>query len=99
MFIREFDSDDVDGWIEDAAQKVVDNYDDDVRFEERVADVCDNMIYEWRDYLVLIAYYGPKEACVGGVDYEDSAYRKFEDAVYFRAKQMLEDEGYDVSDL
>ena len=99
MFIQEFDSDMVEDWIEDAAQNVIDNYDDSVSFNERVIDTCDRMIDEWRDYLILIAYYGPKEACVGGVDFEDSAYSKFEDAVYFRAKEMLEDEGYDVSDL
>lgn len=57
---------------------------------ERVAfgDVCTG--------LQILASYGWSDALRGGVDYEDSPLRKFEDDVFDAAKELLEVEGVNV---
>lgn len=99
MKYKEFDSDIVKDWIDIAAERVVDDYDDDDPFSERVYDSCEREIESYWDQIVLCAYYDPRGACTGIQSYEDSPYAQFENDVYNRAKDLLEEAGYDVSQL
>ena len=84
--------------VRNTAQLIVDEYEDGVDFNGLVIEDCDRATCMITDALAVIAKYGWSDALVG-CDPEDSPQRQFENDVYDLAKQMLEDEGYDVSDL
>lgn len=48
--------------------------------------------------LQILASYGWSDALYGGVDREDSPLYRFQDDVFERAKELLEDEGIEVYD-
>lgn len=89
---------DVKYLIRDTAQLIVDEYEDGVDFGGLVIENCDRATSDMCDGLAVIAKYGWSEALVG-CDREDSPQWQFESDVYNLAKDLLEDEGYDVSDL
>lgn len=93
MHYKSFDTEEVDGWIEDCASEVADNdmWDDEL-LNERVDDVVDRCITYPIDYLMLCAKYGPDDAA-RGCDYEDSPLYLFEVDVTERARQIAEDNG------
>lgn len=84
--------------IRDTAQLIVDEYEDGVDFGGLVIENCARATSDMCTGLAVLAKYGWSDALVG-CDREDSPQWQFENDVYTRAKQMLEDEGYDVSDL
>ena len=66
---------------------------------ERIANEESEGRFQYpHETLTLIAYYG-WSSHARGVDWEDSAAYLYSCDVYERAKQMLEDDGYDVSNL
>ena len=105
MFVEgTISTDDVVGWIESDAEAAADSYKFELEeYGKSDLNACVNSAtegrFDWpKDALTMILYYD-WSAHARGVDYEDSAVAQFDDDVYERAKQMLEDEGYDVSDL
>ena len=97
-------TEDVKRWIESDAEETFDSF----KWErsegyktslEAIADEKSAGRFTYpHDALTLIAYYGWSDHA-RGVDWEDSASYNYSLDVYERAKQMLEVEGYDVSDL
>ena len=90
MYFNEFDTIEVKGWIEDAAQKCADDsqWCDGVSLDTRVTETCDECITYQRDMIMLIAYYGASDV-VAGCEFEDSPYAQFENDVAERARQIM----------
>ena len=94
MFYREFSTDDVADWIEDAANACLTDYDDDVPMHMRISDQVDNNIAYAANAIAIIAYYDVFAAVRGDFScYEDSPAARFEQDVRNRVDELCEEQG------
>lgn len=90
MFFEAFSDESVEDMIDDCAQRMIDDYDEDVCEEERLLDVVENAAMYACDAIAIIAYYGVFDA-LKGCDYEDSPIAQFERDVWCKYLELKEE--------
>ena len=99
MFYREFSTDDVADWIEDAANACLTDYDDDVPLSARISEQTDNNTAYAANAIAIIAYYDVFAAVHGDFScYEDSPAGLFEQDVYDKVVELCEEQGIEIPD-
>ena len=100
LYVAEhIDTKQVDKWVGNCVNKVVEAYDEAARdgedlnridFSEVVVNVTDEYGNNPYEALTIIAAYGWHEGLVG-CDFDDSPWNQFEDDVYLTARDIIED--------
>lgn len=81
MWFESFTDEDVHDWIDDCAQRMIDDYDDDVDETTRLQEVVENYTCYAADAIKLVAYYDVFDV-IAGCDFDDSPIARFENDVF-----------------